>query len=400
MDLSLSLTLDAVRQKSIKIETDGKRKREDDHSQKSKKGKFGFGKNQQRSDEKPVCKTCNKQHSRQCPSDQQAKPCDICRRSGHKALDCKDLKNTVCYGCGDKGDIKTNCPKLAKEGTAKPGEAKKGNAQAFQLTAREAVNDTNVKTGTFLINDNFARVLFDYGADKSFVDHKFSKLLNLPIRTLDIAYEVELAVGTLETASSILDGCFTSIKNHSIPISLLPMNLAGFDVVLGMDLLSHNQACIACDKKLIEVKSPSGEMLTIHGDLHYSLPEKVSLLKASKCLKSGCVIYMEQVTIDEPKPKIEDISVIYEYPDVFPEELPNLPLEGQAEFRIDILPGAAPFARAPYRLAPTKMKELKAQLDELLEKGFIQPCSSPWGAPIYSSRKKTGQCECALITVS
>ncbi|XP_021999534.1 uncharacterized protein LOC110896591 [Helianthus annuus] len=247
VDLSFSLTQDEVRQKSVKIETDGKWKREDDRSQKSKKGKFGSGKNQQRSDERPICKTCNIRHWGHCRSDQQAKPYGICEKSGHKSLDSKDLKNVVCYGCSNKVHIRTNCPKLAKEGNDKPGEEKKRNARAFQLTAREAVNDTNVITG--------------------------------------------------------------------------------FNVVLGLDSLSHNQARIACDKKLIEVKSPSGEMLTIHGDLHYCLPEKVSLLKTSKFLKSGCVIYMAQVTIDELKPRMEDIPVISEYPDIFPEDLPGLPPE-------------------------------------------------------------------------
>ncbi|KAJ0743435.1 putative aspartic peptidase domain superfamily, DNA/RNA polymerase superfamily [Helianthus annuus] len=256
------------------------------------------------------------------------------------------------------------------------------NARVFQMNAREAVNDENVITGTFLINNNYARVLFDSGADKSFVDLKFCKLLNLPIKNLDIKYEVELADGTLETTSTLLDGCFISIKNYSIPLSLLPMKLAGFDIVLGMDWLSHNQAQIARDKKLIIMKTPSGESVTIQGDTQYGLPNNVSILKVSQCLKSGCVIYMAQVTVNDPKSKIEDIPIISEYPDVFPDELPGLPPKRQVEFRIDILQGSAPIARAPYRLAPTEMKELRTQLDDLLEKGFIQPSSSPWGAPI------------------
>ncbi|XP_021984974.1 uncharacterized protein LOC110880840 [Helianthus annuus] len=141
-------------------------------------------------------------------------------------------------------------------------------------------------------------------------------------------------------------------------------------------------AQIACDKNLIIIKTPSGESVTIQGDTQYGLPNNVSILKVSQCLKSGCVIYMAQVTVNDPKPKIEDIPIISEYPDVFPDELPGLPPERQVEFRIDILPGSAPIARAPYRLAPTEMKELRTQLDDLLEKGFIQPSSSPWGALI------------------
>ncbi|XP_021994492.1 uncharacterized protein LOC110891130 [Helianthus annuus] len=154
VDLSLSLTLDVMRSKSGKTDAKGKRKREDDNSQRSNKKKK--------------------------------------RKKGHKTLECKNLKDAVFYGCNEKGHIKTNCPKNAK----KHEEAKKGNARAYKMNARQAVNDDNVITGTFLINNVYARVLFDSGADKSFVDLKFSKLLNLPIGTLDIKYEVELADGT------------------------------------------------------------------------------------------------------------------------------------------------------------------------------------------------------------
>ncbi|XP_035845163.1 uncharacterized protein LOC118491463 [Helianthus annuus] len=194
VDLSLSLTLDVLRNKSVKTEIDGKRKREDDNSQKSKKkGKFGFQKkkNPQGSSDRPVCKTCNRRHEGQCRQDQHDRPCGIYKKKGHKTLDCKDLKDVVCYGFNEKGHIKTNCPKNAK----KPGEAKKANAWAFQMNAKQTVNDDNVVTCTVLINDVYARVLFDSGADKSFVDLKFSKLLNLPIRTLDITYETVRAVG-------------------------------------------------------------------------------------------------------------------------------------------------------------------------------------------------------------
>ncbi|XP_022040771.1 uncharacterized protein LOC110943329 [Helianthus annuus] len=267
----------------------------------------------------------------------------------HKSHECKDLKNVTCYGCGEKWHIKTRCLKWATNTKNKATEAKKGNARSFQLTSKEVVNDANVITGTFLVNDIFTRVLFDSGADKSFVDHKFSKLL--PLQTLDVTYEVEMADGSIEVASTILDGYTISIKNQSIPVNLLPTNLARFDIVLGMDWLAHNKAFITCDKKLIKIKSPSGDILTIRGDQHYGLPKKAYLLKASK----------------------------------------------QAEFRIGILPGSSPIARAPYRLAPTETKELKAQLEELLEKGFIQPSFSPWNGLCAHAK---GQSDSLCITIT
>ncbi|MFS8027127.1 putative nucleotidyltransferase, Ribonuclease H [Helianthus anomalus] len=394
-DISLSLTLDAVRQRSLRHTDAEKKKRDDDSSRrlnKKHKGNHDHGKGSESKKDghqfgdKPKCKICKKHHFGKCrydsKSQSQPKPCGICKSAEHKTLECKKLKDATCYSCNEKGHIKTNCPKVVK----KTEEGKKTNARVFRMDAREAIQDDNVITGTFLINDIYARVLFDSGADKSFVDNKFFELLKMPVKTLNVKYEVELADGTIETASTVLDGCFISIKDHYFPLSLLPFKLVGFDIVTGMDWLSYNQAQIVCNKKQVVIKTPSGEPLIIQGNTQYGLPEQVSMLKASRCLKKGCVIYMAQVTIDEQKPKIEDIPVISEYP----EELPGLPPDRQVEFRIDIIPGAAPIARAPYRLAPTEMKELRTQLDDFLAKGFIRPSSSPWGAPILLVKKKDG----------
>ncbi|KAJ0433607.1 putative nucleotidyltransferase, Ribonuclease H [Helianthus annuus] len=398
-DISLSLTLDAVRQRSVRNADAEKRKREDDGSRRSEKKHKGNNdprkgsgskKGDQQSGDKPKCKVCKKHHFGRCrhesKSQSQPKACEICKSLDHKALDCKKIKDATCYNCNEKGHLRTKCPKLAK----KAEEGKKTKARVFRMDAKEAVQDDNVITGTFLINDVYARVLFDSGADKPFVDDKFCELLKMPVKTLSVKYEVELADGTIETASTILDGCVISIRNHSFPLSLLPFKLAGFDIVIGMDWLSHNQAQIDCNKKQVVIKTPSGESLIIQRDTRYGLPKQVSMLKASKCLKKGCVIYMAQVTVDEQKPKIKDIPVISDYPEAFPEELSGLPPDRQVEFRIDIIPGAAPIARAPYRLAPTEMKELRTRLDDLLAKGFIRPSSSPWGAPILFVKKEDG----------
>ncbi|XP_021986385.1 uncharacterized protein LOC110882749 [Helianthus annuus] len=348
VDLALSLTEDEKRVRTAKTEGDHKWKHDATPTRYSKKGKTDSSYYQSKPTEaKPEYKTCEKRHFGKCQHNQ-PKGCGICKQMDHKSHECKDLRNATYYGCGEKGHIKTHCPKWVTDAKNKATEAKKGNARAFQLTTKEAVNDANVITGTFLVNDIFARVLFDSRADKSFVDHKFSKLLNLPIRTLNVTYEVEMADGSIEVASTILDGCAISIKNQPVPVNRLPMNLAGFDIILGMDWLAHNQARIACDKKLNEIKSPSGDILTILGDQHYGLHKGVSLLKASKCLKKGCAIYMAHVTIGEPKPEIEDIPIISEYPDVFLEDLPGLPPNRQVEFRIDILTRSAPMSRAPY----------------------------------------------------
>ncbi|GJU70110.1 putative reverse transcriptase domain-containing protein [Tanacetum coccineum] len=110
-----------------------------------------------------------------------------------------------------------------------------------------------------------------------------------------------------------------------------------------------------------------------------------------KYIEKGGELFLVQVTEQEPKKKrLEDVPVIRDFPKVFPEDLPGLPPSREVEFCIDLIPGAAPVARAPYRLAPSKMKKLSKQLQELLEKGFIRPSSSPWGAPVLFVKKKDG----------
>nr|GFB99031.1 putative reverse transcriptase domain-containing protein [Tanacetum cinerariifolium] len=114
-------------------------------------------------------------------------------------------------------------------------------------------------------------------------------------------------------------------------------------------------------------------------------------IKARKYIKNGCELFLAQVTRTVSKEKrVEDVPVIRDFPEVFPKDLPGLPPPRQVEFRIDLIPGATPMARVPYRLAPSKLKELSEQLKELSEKGFIRPSSSPWGAPVLFVKKKDG----------
>ncbi|GJU30610.1 putative nucleotidyltransferase, ribonuclease H [Tanacetum coccineum] len=121
----------------------------------------------------------------------------------------------------------------------------------------------------------------------------------------------------------------------------------------------------------------------------------ISCTKAQKYLLQGCHVFLAHITIKETgdkskKKQLQDVPIVKNFPEVFPEDLPGLPPTRQVEFHIDLVPGAAPVARAPYRLAPSEMKELADQLQELSDKGFIRPSSSPWGAPVLFVKKKDG----------
>ncbi|GKA69642.1 putative reverse transcriptase domain-containing protein [Tanacetum coccineum] len=158
------------------------------------------------------------------------------------------------------------------------------------------------------------------------------------------------------------------------------------------------QAIIVCAEKIVRI--PWGnETLIVHGDgsnrgnearLHI-----ISYTKTHEYMLKGCPVFLANVTTKETedkseKKRLEDVPIVRDFPDVFPEDLPGLPPTRQVEFQIDLIPGAAPVARAPYRLAPSEMKELSEQLKELSDKGFIRPSSSPWGAPVLFVKKKDG----------
>ncbi|KAI3819721.1 hypothetical protein L1987_13569 [Smallanthus sonchifolius] len=121
------------------------------------------------------------------------------------------------------------------------------------------------------------------------------------------------------------------------------------------------------------------------------MPNVISVIKATYYLRGGCEAYLVYV-IDKCKEEkeLDDVPVVREYPEVFQEDFPRIPPDREIEFRIDLVPDTQPVAKAPYRLAPVEMKELMAQLDELLKKGFIQPSISPWGAPVLFVKKKDG----------
>ncbi|KAJ0879202.1 putative nucleotidyltransferase, Ribonuclease H [Helianthus annuus] len=163
------------------------------------------------------------------------------------------------------------------------------------------------------------------------------------------------------------------------------------EVVNGMDWLSKHRAEIVCSEKIVRVPLSTGEILQVRGEKPAGDLKLMSCFKARKYLRKNYVAFLAHVTADKGKGKsISDIPVVRDYSEVFPEELPGLPPARQVEFRIDLVPGANPIARAPYRLAPSEMQELSKQLQELFDKGFIRPSFSPWGAPVLFVKKKDG----------
>nr|GEV00030.1 hypothetical protein [Tanacetum cinerariifolium] len=267
-----------------------------------------------------------------------------------------NARGITCFECGVQGHYKSDCPKL-KNGN-QGNRAGNGNAvvRAYAVGTVETNPNSNVVTSMFLLNNRYASILFDTGADRSFVSTAFSSLIDIISTTLGHGYDVELADGRIIWVNTLIRGCTLNFLNHPFNINLMPIEMGSFDVIIGMDWLVKYHAVIVCDEKLVRV--PFGdEILIFHSDESNNGYEQVKGEATGRRTNS---LRLSQG---------------------FPEDLQGIPPTRRVEFQIKLVPDVAPVARAPCRLAPSEMKELLDQLKELADKGFLRPSSSHWGAP-------------------
>ncbi|GJW40825.1 putative reverse transcriptase domain-containing protein [Tanacetum coccineum] len=337
----------------------------------------------------PKCTKCHLHHNGLC-----TQRCHKCNKIGHFARDCRSTGNTMLL------ILRREMGRLPKEMVYAIGNAeKKGNASGNL--------DANVDTGTFLLNNHHASILFDTGADRSFISTAFSSLINIAPTLLENYYDVELADGKLVGIDTIIRGCTLNFLDHPFNIDLMPVELGSFDIIIGMDWLRRCHAVIVCDEKLVQV--PYGnETLTFCGNESSNGRESrltvISCSKAQEYMAKGCQVFLAQISAKKEEDKsegkqIKDVPIVRDFSEVFPEDLPGLPPARPVEFQIDLIPGAAPVARAPYRLAPSEMKELSEQLQELSDKGFIRPSSSLGEPRSCLSRRRMGHSGCASTTL-
>jgi hypothetical protein len=236
----------------------------------------------------------------------------------------------------------------------------------------EAIQDAqDVVVGMFPVESYLAKVLFDTGATHSFVSSSWVESHNIPIEPMTPPLRVN-SVGGKVQSDRICPNLRIEIRGIAFPASLVVMGTQGLDVILAMNWLHRNQATVSCDKRTVKLVSPSEKEVVTK----LYLPE----------LEEGAYHHLS-VDGKESNP-IDTIRIVSEFPNVFPKELPGMPPERKVEFAIELIPGTAPISKRAYRVSGPELVELKKQIDELLENGYIRPSTSPWVAPVLFVEKK------------
>ncbi|GKD69090.1 putative reverse transcriptase domain-containing protein [Tanacetum coccineum] len=257
----------------------------------------------------PLCKKCTLHHTGPCNV-----KCQTCNKVGHQTRNCRNKGPATrsnlqpvfvtCHACGEKGHYRNQCLKVNNS----------AHGRAYLLRDKNAPQDPNVVTGTFLLNQHLARVLFDSGADKIFVSISLASMLNIPPITLDTTYDIEMANGNLVGTNTVIQSCILILLYQPFKIDLMPIKLGSFDIVIGMDWLSKYHARIICDEKFVYILI-DGETLIIRGIMRSTTRVSRPRFYPTKYFTDGsfrmCIDYWElnKLTIKNryPLPRINDL---------------------------------------------------------------------------------------------
>ncbi|KAJ9542555.1 hypothetical protein OSB04_029061 [Centaurea solstitialis] len=402
---SLNQMIEAARRRELELEYQVGSKRaasaQPDSTSQPKKFKATDSRNGKRNS--------SSSRGQQSGSGRQQLTCFKCGQPGHVIRDCKQGLR-LCFNCGQGGHLKNECPHPKTGGTGSGNvrapapstlritdgrsgttDTQPARGRAFQMTAEEAQAAPKAVTGTY--PPCLCKLPLVAWATHSFVSLSFCAMWDREAESLGHVLIVDVADGRTVSVTSIYRNCLMEFSGVKFSIDLIPIAMKELCVIVGMDWLDSVEATINCRYKQVWVRTPSGGELVIQGNTSRHGAALRSIGRARRHYQHGSrglLAFVRDTREVGPVKTAADVPVVQDYADVFPEELPGIPPERQVEFRIDLVPGATPVAKAPYRLAPLEMKELFDQLQELLGKEFIRPSSSPWGAPILFVKKKDG----------
>eukprot|EP00253_Pinus_taeda_P019019 PITA_19019 len=305
-----------------------------------------------------------------------------------------------CWGCGGTHYIK-NCPQ------------RKGTEQLSQIHEASTVGEVgrSIPRINAALEDRQAEywptmvefegkisnlpisVLIDPGATLSYVNPKVVERCNLHSVKFKNPWLVQLATGAKRRVTSKINNYSFTIADQPVTADLNILPLGSYDILIGMDWLEKHWSLVDCKTKIIYYRDQQGNSKEMQGIRRPVQVRPITANQLVKCVRKGCQVYAIQVGYADSKDKtssLNNIPVIQEFEDVFLEEIPGLPPRRDIDFTIELVPGAALVSRAPYRMSVPELTELKMQLQELLEKNYVRPSVSPWGAPVLFVKKKDG----------
>ncbi|KAI3701720.1 hypothetical protein L6452_27002 [Arctium lappa] len=288
----------------------------------------------------------------------------------------------ACYNCGQRGHLARDCKQGPKDNAKDKEKQSTAGGRVFSLSTDKST--VGMVSGILSIDGRDVCVLFDTGATHSIVSENFEENLKPYERSTDFPLHITTPMGSSVCILGEFPNCPLFIGDRIREVTLLPMKMDHFDIILGMDWLSKHQVSIDCKAKQIVFGDVNEPEYVFQGVSPKKGTRVISAIKVKAMIWQGREGFL--AALQDPEEvclKLEDIHVVNEFPDVFPDELPGVPPEREVEFTIDLIPGASPISKAPYRMAPSEMKELKEQLEDLSNRGFIRPSVSPWGAPDF-----------------
>ncbi|CAN6483876.1 unnamed protein product [Victoria cruziana] len=341
------------------------------------------------------CPRCTTYHPRgECP---RYPVCFHCSQTGHIWRDCPQRKDRAPSVTASSPVTPQRTPTGIAQPRAVPASAEarrevmpaastsapalapqRGRpAGRVYTTSLQDLQSQDLIQGTLLLNEFFVRVLFDTGASHSFIVRQLARQLENEVIVASFVIRISspLGVKQIDVEYILVEGLY--IEDRAFPAQLILLDMTEFDVILGMDWLARHSVLVDCQKRRLIVGPGSQSQRVFKTQTSDSNSAYVGYLRGSDAAHRADPIFIMTWTAEGTmEPKVGEIPVVQEYADVFPEELSGLPPEREIEFTIALVPGVQPISKAPYRMAPTELAELKKQIQELIDKGFIQPSMS------------------------